>query len=107
MAEKPKQIQAIDLVKGLFEHIHGNLGLLKFSVERLEPNNLDAMKWIVLFSFYKTLSSEGPTKYHANVDLKEKTVSVKEIDRDGIPLESSKKKYKVIEETEDNPEQKN
>ena len=30
---KPKQIQAIDLVKELFEHIHGNLGLLRFSVE--------------------------------------------------------------------------
>ena len=31
--EKPKQIRAIELVRNLFEAIHGNLGLLKFSLE--------------------------------------------------------------------------
>lgn len=104
MPEKPKQIQAIDLVKQLFEHIHGNLGLLRFSVEKLEPNNTipnnqNADKWIVKFSFYKTLSSGQPTRYHADIDLTDKTVSVKEVDSEGKP--SEEKKYKITEETKE------
>jgi len=100
--EKPKQIQAIDLVKTLFEHIYGNLGLLRFSIIKLEPNNgvkdnQNANKWIVIFSFYKTLSSSQPTVYNADVDLKEKIVSVREIDDSGKPVETEKK-YRITEE---------
>lgn len=103
MPEKPKQIQAIDLVKQLFEHIHGNLGLLRFGIEKLEPNNAipdnqNADKWIVKFSFYKTLSSGQPTRYHADVDLTDKTVSVREVDKEGKPAEE-KKTYTITEET--------
>ncbi len=99
--EKPKQIQAIDLVKELFEHIHGDLGLLRFSVEKLEPkngvpNNPDSNKWNIIFSFYKTLSSQQPTKYLAKVILNEKIVSFNEIDKSGKPSEK-KKIYKIVE----------
>ena len=55
---KTKQVQAIELVKSLFENINGTLGLLKFSLEKLEPNNgvgEDSDKWLVICSFYKTL----------------------------------------------------
>src|SRR3989344_8091297 len=101
MEEQPKQIRAIDLVKGLFEHIHGNLGLLRFSIEKLEPNNgipnnQNANKWVVIFSFYKTLSSQQPTKYYADVNLEDKTVSVREVDEEGKPTTLTKK-YRVIE----------
>ena len=32
-------IRAVSLVRSLFEHIHGNLGVLKFSIEELKPTN--------------------------------------------------------------------
>ena len=103
--QKPKQIQAIDLVKGLFEHIHGNLGLLKFSVEKMIPrngipDNPDANKWEVIFSFYKTLSSESSTRYFAEVDLPEKTVSVKEIDMEDKPVSGNTTKYRFTKAEE-------
>jgi len=104
MAEKPKQIQAIDLVKGLFEHIQGNYGLLRFTVEKLEPNNgvkdnIDAMKWIVIVSFYQTPSSDKPVRYHANVNLDDKTVSFREVLKDGTPIDKSvPKKYQIVED---------
>jgi hypothetical protein len=105
MAEQPKQIRAIDLVKGLFEHIHGNLGLLRFSIEKLEPkncvpNNPDADKWEVIFSFYKTLSSSQPTRYLAEVNLKDNMVSVNELDIKGQPSEP-KKTYQIVENKEE------
>lgn len=107
--EKPKQIQAIDLVKGLFEHIHGDLGLLRFSVEKLEPkngipNNPDANKWEIIFSFYKTLSSQQPTKYLAEVILDKKMVSFNEIDESGKPAEK-KNIYKIVEEKNEEPKE--
>jgi hypothetical protein len=95
-----KQIRAIDLVKGLFEHIHGNLGLLRFSIEKLEPNNgggQNSDKWLVICSFYKTLSSQQPTVYQADVDLTENLVSVKAIK--GETEGETQKTYRV-EETE-------
>ena len=99
MADKPKQIQVIDLVRGLFEHIHGNLGLLRFSVEKLEPNNQNANKWVVIFSFYKTLSSQCPTKYYADVNLEDETIGVQEVDEEGKPTTPTKR-YKFIEDKE-------
>ncbi|MEI8364481.1 MAG: hypothetical protein WCF78_03425 [archaeon] len=56
-----KQIQAVDLVKSLFESIHGNLGLLKFSLEELKPINGDgdnSERWVVICSFYKKLLTD-------------------------------------------------
>ena len=107
---KPKQIQAIDLVKELFEHIHGNLGLLRFSVEKLEPkngvpNNMNSNTWEVIFSFYKTLSSQQPTKYLAEVILDEKIVSFNEIDESGKPAEI-KKTYRIVEDKSEEPKNK-
>ena len=98
--EKPKQIRAIELVRNLFEAIHGNLGLLKFSLEKLEPNNgkgKDSDKWIVICSFYKTLSSQEPTVYKADVDLTENLVSINAIkgEVDG----ETQKKYKLVEKS--------
>jgi hypothetical protein len=99
MGTPTKQIKAIDLVKGLFEHIHGNLGLLKFSIEELRPNNghgMDSDKWLIICSFYKTLSSQQPTVYEANIDLTENTVSIKAIK--GEIVEETPKTYKFVEE---------
>ncbi|MFH1439306.1 MAG: hypothetical protein ABIG89_01990 [Candidatus Woesearchaeota archaeon] len=102
--KKPKQIQAIELVKSLFESIHGNLGLLKFSLEKLEPNNgngKDSDKWIVVCSFYKTFSSQEPTVYEANVNLKENLVSIIAIKGDTNGEKT--RKFKIIEK-KDNEE---
>jgi len=99
--EKPKQIQAVELVRGLFEYIHGNLGLLRFSVDKLEPNNgkgEESDKWRVTCSFYKTLSSQQPTVYKAEVDLKENTVSFEAVKGDVAEEEKVKKSYKIVED---------
>ena len=101
-----KQIRAIELVKSLFESIHGNLGLLKFSLEKLEPNNgnnENSDKWLVICSFYKTLSSQEPTVYQADVDLKENLVSVKAIrgETEGEVL----KRYRISEEPQSKKEE--
>lgn len=101
--EKPKQIQAVELVRGLFEYIHGNLGLLRFSVDKLEPNNghgEESDKWIVVCSFYKTLSSQQPTVYNAEVDLKENTVSFEAVKGDVAEDEKVKKSFKIVEDEE-------
>jgi hypothetical protein len=96
-----KQVRAIQLVRNLFEAIHGNVGLLKFSLEKLEPNNghgSDSDKWLVICSFYKTLSSQEPTIYQADVDLTNNIVSVKAIK--GETNGDIPKKYKLVEEEE-------
>lgn len=96
-----KQVRAIQLVRSLFESIHGNLGLLKFSLEKLEPNNghgTESDKWLVICSFYKTLSSQEPTIYQAEVDLIENLVSVKAIK--GETEGEAPKRYKLLEEKE-------
>ncbi len=93
-----KQIQAVDLVKSLFESIHGNLGLLKFSLEELKPINGDgdnSERWVVICSFYKTLSSQEPTVYEAEVNLLDNTVRVKAIR--GETEDKSTKQYKFTE----------
>lgn len=85
--EKPKQIQAVELVKTLFEYIQGNLGLLRFSIDTLEPINgkgqTESDKWRVVCSFYETLSSQSPTIYDAEVNLVDKTVKVNKKGKDG------------------------
>ena len=92
--EKPKQIQAVELVKNLFEYIQGNMGLLRFSIDTLEPINgkgqSESDKWKVICRFYETLSSQSPTVYDAEVNLIDKTVKISKKSKDG-EIEETKK----------------
>lgn len=96
--EKSNSIKAIELVRGLFEYIHGNLGLLKFSVDELTAlngtNGKDSKKWKIVCSFYETIGSKNPTKYGAHVDLNDNTVNIKKIS----PQEEPAKTYKITED---------
>ena len=75
MSNESASIQAIQLVRKVFESVHGNLGLLKFNVEELVPTNgtngQDSKKWDIVCSFYETLRSTSPSRYKASVDLDE------------------------------------
>lgn len=77
MAEQTS-IKAIELTRKVFEHIHGNLGLLRFNVEELTPTNGTdteaSKKWKIICSFYETLGSTEPSKFEVNVDLNTNTV---------------------------------
>jgi len=100
MEQKPKQIQVVELVRTLFEYIHGNMGLLKFSVDSLQPDNghgTDSDKWKVVCSFYKTLGSSQPTMYEVDVDLKTKTVSMKAIKGEVANEPEEKKVFRMVE----------
>src|SRR3989338_1307138 len=85
MPTESTSIQAIQLVRRVFEHINGNLGVLRFNVEELTPTNgtdtQESKKWKVVFSFYETLGSSSPSKYTADVDLTTNTLSFKKISR--------------------------
>ncbi|MDP3298197.1 MAG: hypothetical protein Q8N09_11545 [Thermodesulfovibrionia bacterium] len=91
MPTESTSIQAIQLVRRVFEHVHGNLGVLRFNVEELTPTNgtatEESKKWDVVFSFYETLGSTSPSQYKASVDLITNTISFKKISRpdDGQP----------------------
>lgn len=71
-------IKAITLTRKVFEHIHGNLGLLKFNIEELTPTNgtntEESKKWDIICSFYETLGSDSPSKFKVSVDLNTNTV---------------------------------
>lgn len=77
-------IQAIKLTRTVFESIHGNLGLLKFNIEELQPTNgtngENSMKWRIVCSFYENLSSSAPSRYQVDVNLNDNTVAVKKLD---------------------------
>jgi len=79
-------IRAIELTRAIFEHIHGNLGLLKFNVEELIPTNgsngEESKKWDVVCSFYETLGSSGPSRYKVSVNLNDSTVTIKKLSGD-------------------------
>lgn len=100
MPNESTSIQAIQLVRRVFERVHGNLGILRFNVEELTPTNgtdgQDSKKWDVVLSFYETLGSSHPSKYTASVDLIKNTVSFKKISRpeDEIP-ETLEGEYRV------------
>ncbi len=76
-------IKAIELTRRVFEHIHGNLGLLKFNVEDLKPTNgttaEESKKWDIVCSFYETLGSSSPSRYKVSVDLNNNTVRFEKI----------------------------
>jgi hypothetical protein len=82
MAES-NSIIAINLARRVFEHVHGNLGLLRFNVEELQPTNGTpteaSKKWKIICSFFETLSSAAPSRYEVNVDLNDNTVRFKKI----------------------------
>lgn len=76
-------IKAIELTRRVFEHVHGNLGILKFNVEELSPTNgadtTESQKWDIVCSFYETLGSSSPSRYKVSVDLNKNTVHFKKI----------------------------
>lgn len=87
MTNESTSIQAIQLVRRVFESVHGNLGLLKFNIEELTPTNgtngQDSKKWDITCSFYETLGSTAPSRYKASVDLEKNTVVFKKISGSG------------------------
>lgn len=91
-----KSIKAIELARAVFENIHGNLGLLKFSIEELKPasgtNEETADKWEITCSFYETLGSKNPSRYKADVDLSNNVVYIKKINGS----ESTPKGFQVV-----------
>ena len=107
--EESASIQAIQLVRRVFEHVHGNLGVLRFNVEELTPTNgtgnEESKKWDVIFSFYETLGSTHPSKYTASVDLTKNTISFKKISRpdDDMP-EKLKGEFKITKTAKDTQE---
>lgn len=76
-------IKAIKYARTVFESIHGNLGILKFNIERLTSKNgtatEDSKKWEIICSFYETLGSTEPSRYEVMVDLNNNGVSIKKI----------------------------
>ena len=96
---KSKSIQVIELVRSLFEYIHGNLGLLKFSIDRLEPKNnghpgQDSNIWEVECSFYEALGSKAPTHFIAEVNLSQNQVMIKKLTNEGeVDLKEPVKKF--------------
>ncbi|MBU4353697.1 hypothetical protein KKA18_03370 [Patescibacteria group bacterium] len=75
--------QAITLTRKIFEHIHGNLGILRFNVDELVPTNgsedTESKKWDIVCSFFETLGSSSPSKYKASVNLDNNTVVIKKL----------------------------
>lgn len=97
---KSDTIKAIELVRSLFEHIHGNLGLLSFSIEELKvlPKESESSlpKYEIICSFFETLGSDSQSKYTTVVDMANKEVTVKKIGKDS---DGSEKVY-TFEEKE-------
>jgi len=56
METESNSIKAISLTRKVFEHVHGNVGLLRFNIEELTPTNgtdgKDSKKWKVICSFF-------------------------------------------------------
>ncbi|MCJ7636522.1 MAG: hypothetical protein MUO21_03450 [Nitrososphaeraceae archaeon] len=82
MAES-ESINAIELTRRVFEHVHGNLGVLRFNIEELTPTNGNtneaSKKWKIICSFFETLGSASPSRFEVNVDLNGNTVRFKKI----------------------------
>jgi hypothetical protein len=80
MNDESPAVEAITLARAAFSSAQGQLGLIKFSVERLVPaDGADETKskiWDLTCSFYETLGSPTPTKYAATINLADKTVSI-------------------------------
>lgn len=101
--EQSTSIKAIKLTRAVFESVHGNIGLLKFNIEELAPTNgtdgTESKKWKVVCSFYETLGSESPSRYEANVNINDNTVSIKK-----LGIEEAKESKFVVKEKEESME---
>lgn len=77
-------IRAIEITRAVFEHVHGNLGLLKFNIEQLTPTNgsdtEESKKWEIICSFYETLGSSNRSKFKVWVDLNTNSVRFEKIE---------------------------
>ncbi len=107
MTDKPKQIRALDLVKQVFEHIYGNLTLLRFNVEKLTPengipDNLDANKWELIVNFYQNLQVQQPTRYKVDVNLVDNTVSFYSMDETGTSKDK-KQTWQIMKKEDGSP----
>lgn len=82
-------VKAVQLVRSLFEAIHGNIGLLKFNIDELEPlngkNGKESKIWKVVCTFYETLGSTSPSKYEARVNLEDNSIELKKLFGENIP----------------------
>ncbi len=106
-ADQSKSIKAVELVRNLFEHIHGNVGLLKFNIEELKPNEDNDNKWDVVCSFYETLGSPNPSKYKAKVDLSTMVISTEKIMKSSNESAApEKKEWKFTEPKKEETEAK-
>ncbi|MBI4097667.1 MAG: hypothetical protein HY426_01375 [Candidatus Levybacteria bacterium] len=98
---EPASIKAIELARRVFEHVHGNIGLLKFNVEELTPTNgtdtEDSKKWDIVCSFYETLGSIAPSRYKVSVDLTTNSVKFKKISGPSEGTVKEAGSYKVVE----------
>lgn len=83
MPNESASIEAIQLVRSVFEHVHGNLGVLRFNIEELTPTNgtngENSKKWKVICSFFETVGSSSPSRYESSVNLNDKTVTIKKL----------------------------
>jgi len=101
MSNKSASIQAIELTRKVFESVYGNLGLLRFSVERLTPTNGNAneesKKWEIICSFHESSDSVKPSKYKVSVDLNHKTIFFEKLSKETTSKDSvlDGKKYRV------------
>ncbi|MEK7088771.1 MAG: hypothetical protein AAB913_01420 [Patescibacteria group bacterium] len=98
MPTESASTQAVQLVRTLFEHIHGNLGILRFSIEELKPDpesNPESKIWDVTCSFFETIGSSAPTRYFAKVRLDDRTVTIKKLGTNEVAPEQ---KYKFAPE---------
>lgn len=96
MPNESASIQAIQLVRSVFESVHGNLGVLKFNIEELAPingtNGEDSKKWKIICSFFETVGSSSPSRFESSVNLTDNTVTIKKLGTE-IPA----KQYTVTE----------
>ncbi len=81
--DESASIQAIQLVRRVFEHVHGNLGVLRFNIEELTPvngtNGENSKKWKIICSFFETVGSSSPSRYESMVNLNDNTVTIKKL----------------------------
>lgn len=85
MTTESVSIQAIRLARSVFESVYGNVGLLKFNIEKLTPMNgsekEESKKWEIVCSFYETLGSTAPSQYQVFVDLNKNAVEIKKLSK--------------------------
>lgn len=97
---KSASIRAIELTRAVFESIHGNLGVLKFSIEELKPTNgspiEESKKWDVICSFFESVGSSAPSRFQSSVNLNDGTVTIKKLTEGETPVQ----RYKVALEPE-------